>query len=92
MAVAKRTDANQTKVVTALRRVGCSVAILSAVGKGVPDILVGKGGKNYLMEIKDGEKIPSKRKLTPDEKEFHESWRGHVCIVESIDDALKIIA
>lgn len=38
---AARTDANQTAIVEALRKCGASVQSLAAVGKGVPDLLVG---------------------------------------------------
>ena len=43
------------------------------------------------FEVKDGSKPPCKRKLTPDEEAFHASWRGHVAVVESVEDALKIV-
>ena len=87
----KRTDSNQTQIVTALRKLGCSVAITSSLGKGFPDIVVGWKGRNYLFEIKDGEKSPSQRKLTPDEVKFHEFWYGDIRVVESVDDALKAV-
>lgn len=75
----------------ALRSVGASVSVTSAVGKGFPDIVVGYRGKNYLMEIKDGAKPPSKRKLTKPEQEFMDRWRGDYRVVESTDDALETI-
>jgi hypothetical protein len=84
-------DDNQTEIVEALRDAGASVQILSGVGQGCPDLLVGHKFKNLLLEVKDGRKIPSKRKLTTDEKEWHDAWRGSVLIVESIDQALAAI-
>jgi hypothetical protein len=86
-----RTDANQGEIIDALRGVGASVEPLHFVGRGVPDILVGWRSDNYLMEIKDGNKPPSKRALTPDEERWHQMWAGQVVIVESVDDALKAI-
>jgi hypothetical protein len=86
-----RIDANQNEIVTALRKVGCSVAITSSLGKGFPDIVVGWKGRNYLLEIKDGSKTPSQRKLTPDEQKFHDFWFGDIKIVESVDDALRAV-
>ncbi len=88
---AARIDANQPEIVQALRDVGGSVAITSMVGNGFPDIVVGYRGQNYLIEIKDGAKPPSKRKLTHDEQEWHDLWRGTVHIANSIDEALAII-
>ena len=66
-----KTDNNQTRIVKTLRTAGCFVASLAGVGRGVPDILVGSDGKWFLMEIKDGSKPPSQRKLTGDEIEWH---------------------
>jgi len=86
-----RTDANQNEIVGALRDVGASVAITSALGKGFPDIVAGYRGINYLIEIKDGSKPPSARRLTPDEQEFHDLWRGAVIVVKNVDEALKAI-
>ena len=85
---AARTDENQEQIVKALRAVGASVQSLAAVGHGVPDLLVGYQGKNILIEIKDGNKTPSKRKLTDDQVKWHESWNGGaVVVVDSVDAA-----
>jgi hypothetical protein len=85
---AARTDENQEQIVKALRAVGASVQSLAAVGHGVPDLLVGYQGKNILIEIKDGNKTPSKRKLTDDQVKWHESWNGGaVAVVDSVDAA-----
>lgn len=96
MRIAAKIDANQPEIVKALRKIGCTVEILSAVGKGCPDIIVGykthSGDKrNVFFEIKDGAKPKSARKLTPDQVVWHEKWQGLVYVVESVDDALKII-
>ena len=88
---AARTDGNQAMVVHALRSIGASVQHLHYVGGGCPDILVGYRGVNYLMEIKDGSKPPSARKLTPKEKAWHENWRGSVHVVLSAEEAINII-
>lgn len=89
--MAKRIDANQGVIVRAFRDMGASVQILSSVGKGCPDLIVGVFGINLLVEIKDGDKPPSQRKLTEHEKHFHESWKGQVCIIQSVDDAFMLI-
>jgi len=84
-------DANQKAIVAALRTVGCSVLPLHAVGKGCPDLLVGWGGFNLLMEVKDGKKPPSARALTQDQVDFHRDWRGHVAVVTSVKEALEAV-
>jgi len=88
---AKRVDANQKEIVKAFRDLGCSVLIISNIGKGAPDIVVGKNGKTYLFEIKDGNKLPSQQKLTPHEEAFHADWKGHVEIIKSIDEVVNFM-
>ena len=88
---AAKIDANQTEIVKALRQVGASVQSLAATGKGCPDLLVGFRGVNWLMEVKDGNKVKSQRKLTDDQVVWHELWRGQVCVIEDIEQALKVI-
>ncbi len=77
-----KTDRNQPEIVEALRKIGATVQILSAVGKGCPDLLVGYNQRNYLLEVKDGELVPSARKLTPDQKQWHHQWQGQVTVVD----------
>jgi len=84
-----RTDANQADLVEALRACGASVQPLHAVGRGCPDLLIGIGGHNLLLEVKDGSKPPSKRTLTDDQVRWHAEWRGQVCVVSSAVEALE---
>lgn len=88
---AAKVDANQADIVNALRMAGCTVQLLHAVGKGCPDLLAGKGGVNFLLEVKDGSKPPSKRKLTDDQVEFRAHWRGQVVTVTNVDEALAAV-
>ena len=85
---AAKVDANQAAIVAVLRQVGASVQPLHAVGGGVPDLLVGYRGRNWLVEVKDGEKPASARKLTPDQAEWHAAWRGQVAVLKSDEEAL----
>ena len=86
-----RTDANQTAIVETLRQCGATVQPLHQVGSGCPDLLVGFGGKNLLLEVKNGANRPSKRKLTPDQIQWHERWRGRVAVVESPQAAIAVL-
>ena len=88
---AAKTDANQGEIVQALRDVGCTVQSLAPVGDGVPDLLVGYRGVNLLLEVKDGNKPPSARKLTPDQEKFHATWRGQKAVVTSREEALRAV-
>jgi len=88
---AARVDANQTDVVEALRSAGATVRIITQ-GDGIPDLLVGFDGRTYLMELKDGAKPQSARKLTPAEQKFFDEWQGgNVSIVNSPAEALALI-
>ena len=89
---AGRIDANQGVIVAALRSVGCSVAITSGAGNGLPDLLVGRMGETYLLELKNPNVDNTHKKLTPAEQYFVEHWRGRpVAVVESVEDALRAI-
>ncbi len=93
---AAKTDANHAEVVRVLRGAGCGVVDLSAVGKGVPDLLVHPPGfpdcrTAVLMEVKDGSKRPSARKLTPDQERFHAEWKGWIYVVTSPAEALDAL-
>lgn len=87
-----KTDANQPEIVAALRKAGASVTLLSQVGGGCPDLLVGIAGVNLLLEVKDGSKPVSARKLTPDQVEWHQSWRGQSAIVSSVEEAMSALS
>lgn len=91
MTAPKRIDANQPEIVARLREVGASVTPTHEIGRGFPDLAVGFRGTTYLIEVKDGSKPPSKRRLTPDEQEWHETWRGQVAIIETVEDALRLL-
>jgi hypothetical protein len=85
-----RVDDNQSEVVSAFRRCGFTVAHTHTIGKGFPDLVVAKFGKTALIEVKDGRKPPSARKLTKDEAEFHTAWSGDIYIVEDVDDVIGL--
>ena len=86
-----RIDSNQTEIVNALRTIGAEVTILSGVGHGVPDILVSYAGKWYVIEIKDGDKVPSAQKLTPDEVAWAEKQKAPVYVVNSVVRAIQVL-
>ena len=85
-------DENHAEIVSVLRRCGCSVFSTAGVGSGFPDCVVGLHGVTHLLEIKDGLKSPSRRRLTDDESAWHETWQGEpVCIVESLRGAEVLV-
>ena len=91
MRYAARIDANQEQIVSALRAHGATVRIVTQ-GNGLPDLLVGYKGFTLLLEIKDGNKVPSARKLTPAEQKFFDEWTGGMlAVVNSADEAIEIL-
>ena len=88
---AARVDANQKRLVEYMRKLGATVQPLHTVGRGCPDLLVGWGGKNYLMEVKDDAKPASARKLTPDEDAWHWAWCGQVDVVTNEYDCRVVL-
>lgn len=92
MSRAKRVDANQSAIVSALRGTGAFVQPLHMVGQGVPDLLVIYRGKIHLAEVKDGGKPKSAQRLTQAEIEWHEEAKRHgykVPIWESVEQAIE---
>jgi len=87
-----KSDGNQSAILKSLRQIpGVKVLVLSQVGKGCPDILVGYKGRNWLLEIKDGSQPLSKRALTREESVFIFGWTGQVKVVETLEDILKVL-
>lgn len=84
-------DGNQTTIVRVLRDVGASVVSVAGQHGGCPDLLVGYRGRNYLLEVKDGRKPPSRWALKPLQVEFHQLWNGHVATVLNPSEALAAI-
>lgn len=88
---AAKIDANQPDIVAALRKIGAQVVPTHTVGQGFPDLVVGFRGRTVLMEVKDGSKPPSARKLTPDQEVFHRAWTGEIVVIESIQQAIEVL-
>ena len=78
-----RADHNQAEIVRQLRDCGCSVQVLSQVGNGFPDLLVGFRGVNYLIEVKDVGYDLSEKQIV-----WHALWQGQVAVVRSFDCAV----
>lgn len=89
---AARKDNNHQEIVSALRQVGCYVLDISQL-KNCCDLMVARGGKWIALEIKDGDKPKSARKLTPGEQTFFEQagHRGPVKVVTNVTEAIQAI-
>ena len=81
-----RTDSNQSIIAKTLRRAGATVQTLHEVGNGVPDLLVGYKGKNFLLEVKT-----DKGQLNEKQVEFFHNWKGNCYVVRTEHAALQSI-
>lgn len=84
MRYAKRVDANQEQVVSALRAAGAYVWVI-----GLPvDLLVGYKNHTFLVEVKDG----SKKRLTALQDDFFKNWSGGTLArINDAESALRMI-
>lgn len=80
-----RVDENQKAIVAAFRACGWSVTSLAQVGRGCPDLVIGKGGRNLLVEVKQ-----AKGAFTPDEDVWRAAWKGQVCTVRTVEDVAAL--
>ena len=86
---AARKDDNQREIEDAFRACGFAVHDTSRLGDGFPDLAVYRPANGIvLVEVKDGSKPPSARKLTRAEEAF--SKRFPVRLVESVEDVLSL--
>jgi len=83
---AAKVDINQKEIVAYLRKIGASVAVMSAVGQGFPDLVVGWRGRNYMIEVKQ-----AKGKLTEDQYTFAGHWKGQIAVVRCVNDACDLL-
>ena len=82
-----RADENQARIVKRLRQIGATVEILSQVGNGCPDLLVGiSGSVNVLLEVKQ----PG-GKLSEAQEEWHRKWAGQRAVVHDEFEAIAVI-
>jgi Holliday junction resolvase len=78
-----RRDANEPDIVQALEAQGFTVDRIN--GKGLPDLLVSKAGRQWLCEVK----MP-KGTFKQSQKDWREKWRGPAPVtLRSVDDACR---
>jgi hypothetical protein len=60
---------------------------LSQVGRGIPDLLVGFRGQNWLVELKPNKKAS----FTEAQVEFWKAWRGQKAIIYNSSELMVLI-
>jgi hypothetical protein len=87
---AARRDDNEKEIIAAMRAEGAYVKVIN--DDGTFDLLCWYNGRTLLLEIKDGTKPPSARRLTPAEQKFHDEWPGdNLYIVNSVEEAIALL-
>jgi len=86
-----KVDRNHGDIVDALRQAGATVESLADLGNGIPDLLIGFRGQNFVAEVKDGLLPPSRQRLTDDEVLWHRTWNGQIAVVRSVSEALALL-
>lgn len=86
---AAKKDANHVEVVSLFRKLGWYVLDVGQL-KNCCDLIVAKDGCGIAVEIKDGSKPPSARKLSEGEQKFKDEWLGVWRLIENDNDVLKL--
>jgi hypothetical protein len=87
---AARRDDNEKEIIAAMRAEGAYVKQIN--DEGLFDLLVSHRGETLLVEVKDGAKPPSARRLTDAEQKFHDEWPGdNLYIVNSVEEAIALL-
>lgn len=86
-------DDNHNEVVLLFNKLGWVDLDISQL-KRACDVFICKPCGKFLVtiavEIKDGKKPPSQRKLTTGEQEFKDRWRGYYEKVETLEDVVAV--
>mgnify|MGYP001582286321 CR=1 FL=1 len=89
MAYARRRDENHAEIKGVFESLDCSVIDVAGAPCGF-DLIVGYKTQAIAVEVKDGSKPPSARKLTLNENNAHNAWRGPKCVVKNNDEAVLV--
>ena len=84
---ANKRDTNEPAIINALEAIGCTVLQMDTPC----DLLVGRGGTNILIEVKNAALSTSHRQLTPSQVEFHKFWNGQINVCETFEEAIALV-
>jgi Holliday junction resolvase len=90
-----KVDGTQADIIKALRDAGCSVEMIQSATRraGIPDLLVGRDGRNYLLEVKAlvGKRDPKAKPMSAAQVAWWENWRGEGALVSTPEQALRAV-
>ena len=90
---ARKKDDNHDEIVDEFKRLGCGVKDVHDLPNFV-DIIICYKSATVMVEIKDGAKPASARKLTSGEKKFSDEWiakGGKWACIETIEQANELV-
>lgn len=87
----KKKDRNHKEIIDYFRQRGAVVDDVSDLAGLGYDCLVGYAEAVVMVEIKDGDKPPSARKLTASEEEARERWGAKFAVVENVEQAQGLL-
>ena len=86
---AAKKDGNHNEILREFLARGFSVAEVYQL-KEMCDMFVAKHGVTFAIEVKDGRRIPSERRLTDGEQKFRDGWKGHYALIERVSDVEEV--
>ena len=87
---AAKKDVNHNEIADIFKKNGWSVLDVSQLKKCC-DMFIAKRGRTIAVEVKDGAKPPSARKLTDGELIFARNWNGEYRVITTEQEALDLI-
>lgn len=85
-------DANHVEIVAAFKKLGADIIDLSAVGRGVPDLVVWCRMAWHLVDIKNPKTGYGRRGLNARQKEWADEWKGGpVYLVSTLEQAADMV-
>ena len=79
----KKVDANQREITRALARAGYHITDLSGCGAGIPDLLITKNKRAYLIEIKNPQ---GRNRFTTAQIDYYAEVQCLVFVLRGIND------
>lgn len=84
-------DANHASLRKLWRSIGGSWLDITPIDGGEPDALIGWRGDDRLIEVKNPEAPPSKRKARAEQEAWHRGWKGRpVAVVNVFADLRRL--
>ena len=88
---APRKDDNHKSLVDTIIKVGGQVIDISALGRGVPDLIVNTRKGIQLAEVKNPKTDYGKAGASKSQKKWASNWQSRVYIIRTDEDAINLV-